>query len=192
MNQEWPSRNIVVFDLETLRTPEEVGGWKAQEMGLSVAVLYSYHDHRYLVYDKHNVKDMVSLLNSSGMVVGFNHTRFDYEVLRGLGYEIMPLRDYDILVESWKSDGLDPDTYDKHHAGYGLDIMAFSTVGSRKTGNGADAPRLWAEGRIAEVVTYCMNDVRLTKELFEHILEWQDVRLQGRRIRMRNPFANWE
>ena len=39
--------------------------------------------------------------------------------------------------------------------------------GFPKTGSGELAPKLWQDGRQKEVIEYCLNDVRITRELFE-------------------------
>lgn len=55
-------------------------------------------------------------------------------------------------------------------AGYGLDATCEVNFGINKTGNGAHAPVAWQRGRFGEVVDYCINDIKLTKVLFDHVL----------------------
>ena len=55
----------------------------------------------------------------------------------------------------------------KTRAGYSLDALALANLGQAKTGHGALAPELWQQGRYHEVIRYCLNDVWLTKQLFD-------------------------
>jgi len=56
-----------------------------------------------------------------------------------------------------------------------LDSIAFSTLGRGKTGHGAHAPELIAKKKWAEVFAYNLQDVRLTKELFEFIKKYHYI-----------------
>ena len=49
-------------------------------MGLSIAVTYS-NINGFHCYTEEKVNELVSLLKSANLVVGFNHIKFDYEVL---------------------------------------------------------------------------------------------------------------
>lgn len=50
----------------------------------------------------------------------------------------------------------------------GLDSVARSTLGVGKTGDGLDAVRFFAQGRMEELKQYCLNDVKITRELYEY------------------------
>ena len=77
-------RNIVYFDLETMRAADEVGGWKhIDKMGMSIGVTYSTGNGEYSIYQESEVNDLIEELQRADLVVGFNHIRFDYEVLHG-------------------------------------------------------------------------------------------------------------
>jgi len=49
----------------------------------------------------------------------------------------------------------------------GLDLLAKENIGSGKTGHGLEAAQLYSEGKIDELKKYCLNDVLLTKELYD-------------------------
>ncbi len=74
--------HVVVFDLETQKLAEDVGGWRnVRKMGLSVAVVHTEQDG-FLTFTEETVAELISLLKKASLVVGFNHLRFDYEVLK--------------------------------------------------------------------------------------------------------------
>jgi DEAD/DEAH box helicase domain-containing protein len=147
-----------VFDLETQRSAEEVGGWhRADRMGLSCAVVYDAGRETYLEFLEDQVDELLALMRQLDLVVGFNSKRFDYRVLSGYtDFDFRRLPSLDILEEV------------KTRLGYrlSLDHLAQASLGARKSGDGLQALRWWKEGRVREVIDYCRSDVRLTRELF--------------------------
>jgi hypothetical protein len=52
-----------------------------------------------------------------------------------------------------------------------------------KSGNGAQMPRLWQQGRVAEVYNHAMQDVLMTRRLLEHVCQRQGrVERRGRTL----------
>ena len=76
--------------------------------------------------------------------------------------------EYDLLCEVRLASG-QPALYTpgETRAGYNLDALALANLGKAKTGHGALAPALWQQGKYHEVIRYCLNDVMLTKALFD-------------------------
>ena len=153
-------RNIVYFDLETQKSAEDVGGWDhIRDMRMSVGVTYSTARGGYRIYAEPHVNDLLTELQRADLVVGFNHLRFDYEVLHG--YTVMDLSQIptlDMLVELQKAI--------KHRLS--LDALASATLGAEKTSDGLQALRWYREGRLLEIAEYCCFDVKITKLLHEY------------------------
>ena len=153
-------KNIVFFDLETQKSADEVGGWdNISAMKMSIGVLYHAAREEYQIYDEAHVNDLITDLRRADLVVGFNHLRFDYEVLHG--YSAMDLRQLpslDILVELQK--------VLQHRVK--LDDVANGTFGVEKTAEGLQAIRWFREGKLLEIAEYCCYDVKLTKMVYEY------------------------
>ena len=153
--------DIVYFDLETQRTANDVGGWgKKHEMGMSVGVTYSSKDHCYEIFGEDSAEQLVRRLQRADLVVGFNHVRFDYDVL--MAYTILDLREnlvsLDLLQEVERIVG--------HRLKLG--DVAQATLGVGKTADGLDAIRWWREGKILEIAKYCCFDVKVTRLVHEY------------------------
>lgn len=154
------SRNMktVVFDLETQKLAQDVGGWKnISKMLLSVAVTYSKEDG-FMTFTEKNVDQLIENLMSSELIVGFNHVSFDYEVLSAYTSEnLKTLNNLDLLLEA------------KDRLGYrlSLDHFAEHTLGRRKSGSGLDAAGWYKQGRMDLIEKYCTDDVQLTSDLYE-------------------------
>jgi len=153
--------DIVYFDLETQRTANDVGGWdKKHEMGMSLGVTYSSRDNCYEIFGEDRAEHLVKRLQRADLVVGFNHVRFDYDVL--MAYTILDLREnlvsFDLLQEV------------ERIAGHRLKLedIAQATLGVGKTADGLDAIRWWREGKILDIAKYCCFDVKVTRLVHEY------------------------
>src|SRR5690242_11082672 len=131
-------KNLVYFDLETQKSAEEVGGWdKISRMGMSVGVTYSTATGAYKIYGEKQVDDLINDLQRADLVVGFNHLRFDYEVLHG--YTTLDLRQLptlDMLVE----------LHNTLQHRLSLDAIATATFGVEKVAEGMQAIQWYREG----------------------------------------------
>ncbi|MDH5477922.1 MAG: DEAD/DEAH box helicase [Nitrospinota bacterium] len=159
-----PEKRILFFDLETLRSAAEVGGWNnTHKMGMSVGVVYDSREKKATRYFEQETDAMVEKLLAADLVVGFNHIGFDYGVLAG--YTKINLRatapSFDILLDV------------KERLGHrlSLDHLAQATLGKGKTADGLQALAWWKEGLYDKVADYCEADVMVTKKLFEFGLE---------------------
>ena len=52
-----------------------------------------------------------------------------------------------------------------------LDQVAEGTLGIKKSGHGLDAIRWWKDGEIDKVKKYCLDDVLITKDIYEYALK---------------------
>lgn len=165
-------KNIVVFDLEIKKPIEEcTKGWKSlDEMGISVGCMYDYVTSRFRIFMDDNIQELIDRLNApETLIVAFNHIQFDNALLRASGHALKPdaeLNNYDMLVVSREGAGVKG----FGHKGFKLDDHLMATGLPMKTGHGAMAPLLWKEGKMGELIDYCMNDVTQEKNLFEYML----------------------
>jgi DEAD/DEAH box helicase domain-containing protein len=147
-----------VFDLETQRSAQEVGGWhRADLMKVSCAVLYDSAEQVYHEYLEKDMPRFIEHLQQYDCVVGFNIRRFDYKVLSGYSdFDFDTLPTLDLLEKIHKQ------------LGYrlSLDHLAKVNLGSKKSADGLQALRWWKQGKIREIIDYCRQDVRITWEIY--------------------------
>jgi DEAD/DEAH box helicase domain-containing protein len=157
------NRRILVFDLETQLSAEEVGGWSAiRLMRLALGGIFDSQDGEVHFYDEAHAEDLITHLRRGDLVVGFNQIRFDYEVLRGYTFDSLgDLPTLDILVEVEKQCGLR----------LKLDTIARATLGVKKLADGLQSLVWWKEGRLDLIEEYCRKDVEITRDLFFFALE---------------------
>lgn len=179
----------LIYDLEIIKAiPERNGqpesdieycaGWQDHaNMGISVCCGYEYDSGRYRVFCLDNLYEFSNAVNAADIIIGFNNIAFDNAVIRACWQPLVKLpekweeKSYDLLREIWVAAGLAPTFNFKTHGGFGLDAMCEANFGTKKSGNGALAPKWWQRKMIGNVIDYCLNDVALTKQLFDHVLK---------------------
>lgn len=159
-------------DEKLLEGLEYCDGWQDHAgMGISVLGVYNYEDGRYRTFMSDNLGELQSLIDRADFVVGYNIIKFDGPLLANNGINIPPEKYFDILVEIWRASGLSCEYDKENHSGFHLaQTIEENISGACKTGNGADAPVLWQQGRIGQLIDYCMSDVFLTKKLMDSIM----------------------
>ena len=177
-------KHIVYFDLETQKSAEEVGGWhRVRDMRMSVGVTFSTQRNGYRVYGEKEVDALIEELRRADLVVGFNHIRFDYEVLHG--YTVLDLGEVasslDLLVELQKT---------LNHR-LTLDSVASATLGTEKTADGLQALKWFREGRLLEIAEYCCYDVKITKMVHEFGRDRRQVFYTNRNGQLLSVPVSW-
>ncbi len=153
------SENILVLDLETQRSFKDVGKQNLDKLRVSVVGIFDYRRGSYEAYEE---KDLISLdqrIREAGLLIGFNIRRFDLPVLAP--YLFIPIENLPVL------DLLDGIEKVRGHRA-SLDSIAQPTLKLRKSGTGFDALTLFREGKMEELKRYCLDDVRLTKEVYDY------------------------
>jgi DEAD/DEAH box helicase domain-containing protein len=158
-----PPARYGVFDVETQRSAADVGGWhRADRMGISVAVLYDSASDSFKTYLEKDIPELIKDLQTFELVVGFNNKRFDNRVLSAYSlFNLASLPTLDIMEVI------------ANRLGYrlSLDRLAEHTLGVKKSANGLMALQWYKEGRIEEIINYCRQDVKITRDLFLFGLE---------------------
>lgn len=152
-----------VFDLETCRSAEEVGGWRnAHRMGVSVGIIYDGERDEFCTYLEDEVEELIAHLCSLDLIIGFNNKRFDNQVLSAYTtIDLAALPSLDLLEEVHRV------------LGYRLSLnrLAEVTLEAEKTADGLQALKWYKEGKIDLIRKYCREDVKLTRDLFWHAVE---------------------
>jgi len=154
--------NKIVLDLETQKSFQEVGGFgKNHLLKVSVVGIYSYPLNKYLTFTEDQLYKLGEMLQEADLLIGFNTINFDYQVLQPyLNFKLADIPSLDILQEVEKVLG--------HRIK--LDNMAQSTLGVGKSGDGLQALKYYKLGQMEELKKYCLDDVRITKEIYDYVL----------------------
>lgn len=154
-----PAGRYVVLDVETQKGFHEVDRKKLHQLKISVACIYDSKTDKYSAFEEKELLKLEEALKAADLIIGFNIRDFDMEVLAP--YILTPVAKLpvlDLMVEIEKVRG--------HRVS--LQSVAQATLNVSKSGSGWDAITLFKEGRMEELTKYCMDDVRITKDIYEY------------------------
>ena len=151
--------NSIVLDIETKNTFFDVGRDNFDALDVSLIGVYSYNKNEFIAYEEHQIEDFIESLKGIGLIIGFSINRFDIPVLKKHSKEMN-------LFSIPRLDLLDEIEF-KTGKRVSLNNLAKTNLGLEKTHHGLEAPNLYRDGNIEELKNYCLNDVKITKELYE-------------------------
>jgi DEAD/DEAH box helicase domain-containing protein len=152
-------RRVLVLDVETQRSAEEVGGWSnCHLMRVAVAVTWDTRREAMTAWGEAEVPALLEALAKAELVVGFNIDRFDLGVLRGYARpeDLRGVRTFDILADVAKRLGFR----------VSLGALATETLGRGKTADGLQSLAWFRAGEVDKVREYCEKDVEITRDVF--------------------------
>lgn len=149
----------LVIDIETKNTFADVGGQaNIKDLDISFVGVYSYNQNGYLSFFENELDKLTPLLQKAGLIIGFSINRFDIPVLdKYFNFNLFALERLDILEE----------IEEKLGRRISLDELAYTNLKANKTAHSLEAIKFYKEGRLEELKNYCLNDVKITKGLYE-------------------------
>lgn len=152
----------VVFDIETKMAPFGRGRLDVRDLELTVVGAYDSVSDTYHAYTLEELRDLWPVLEHAELLIGYNSNAFDIPLLnRYYPGNLASVGSLDLMVEVQKVLG----------RRLRLDTLAQATLGRGKSGHGADAGVWWEQGLYDKVKEYCLDDVRLTRELYDYALK---------------------
>lgn len=161
----------IVFDIETANDFAETGSPEPASLELALVGIYDSADGVYRSFVKEELKDLWPLLERADLLIGFNIEHFDLPIL-GKYYtgNLGRIKSVDLLKEVRDSLG----------RRIKLDTLAEATLGRKKIGHGMESIRWWKNGEVEKVRKYCLEDVKITKELYDFAREKGHLKYRDR------------
>lgn len=149
----------VVFDIETKNFFQDVGKNDPTLLDLAIVAIYDSETDSYSSYLEEELVKLWPILERTDMLIGFTSEHFDMPLLnKYYPGDLTKIKHLDILKEI-------KNIYGRRMK---LDQLAEGTLGKNKSGHGSDANKWWRAGEIERIRSYCIDDVRLTKELYDY------------------------
>lgn len=159
--------DTLVFDIETQNffTDPDVGRDNFEALKISAVGIYSYSKDEYVCFEEGEMEKAAGLFRGAGKLVGFSSNRYDVPVLN-LYFQKLSA---ELRVNLWEKERVD--LLERIEAVHGkrvsLSRLAEANLGRAKTRHSSEAVALYREGKMDELKTYCLEDVRITKELYD-------------------------
>ena len=167
--------NEVVLDIETSNSFADVGKYDPTLLKVSLVGVYSYATDRYESFLEPDLPKLWRILESADRVIGYNIIGFDFPCLNSYyPGDLLKLPTLDLLVEIEKALGFR----------IKLDDVAHGSLGVGKSGNGLQAIEFFRRGEIDKLREYCLQDVKVTKEVYEFGLANKHVKYKDRMERL--------
>ncbi len=152
----------IIFDIETKNTFQDVGSNNPVDLDVSLLCTYDTETKEYNTFMHDDLDRLWPLLESADMLIGYNSDHFDIPILNKYYHgDLTKIKSLDLLKEIKNSLG----------KRIKLDSVAEATLGINKSGHGLDAIKWWNSGEIDKIKKYCLDDVKITKEIYEYALK---------------------
>jgi len=145
----------VVLDIET----DGLIGANNAMPKITLIGVYYYETDEYASYLEHELPNLWPRLERAERIIGYNTKGFDLPVMNSYyPGDFLTFQNLDLLEVIAASLGFR----------LKLDSVAQATIGAGKTGHGLQALEYFRKGELDKLRDYCLMDVKITKEVYEH------------------------
>jgi len=194
--------DLIVYDVELCDVVKKKEDWKRIDQDwFGCATAYSYTKNRYFFFlHKSGLAQLKALLHNA-FTISFNGINFDSKVILGRDRITSLYNGWrtGVVIRSGSTKWMEYDLFTQclkgifkcendlkaskriSPGGCKLEDIASATLNIGKSGNPANAPILYKQQRYGELLAYNLQDVRVTRSLFEHVMKHGWLRNKGGR-----------
>lgn len=161
----------IVFDIETTSTFAYINDKNVTDLDIAIVGAYNSDTDAYTSYTAEELPNFWPLIESTDAIIGFNSDTFDVPLLnKYYPGDLFSIKSIDLLKDVHKALG----------RRIRLNNLAEATLNEGKSADGLKAIEWWQKGEVEKVREYCLQDVKVTKDLFEYaknngLLKWKDL-----------------
>lgn len=162
----------ITFDIESISDAGYHGRLDIDEQELTVVAIHDSETGEFSSYLREDLPKLWPILERADLLIGYNSNTFDIPLLnRYYPGDLTRIPSLDLLVEVQNSLG----------RRLRLQALADATLGKSKSGDGGKAMEWWRAGNYDKVREYCVDDVRITRALYDYAkthgkLKYKDLR----------------
>lgn len=175
----------IFFDIETKNTFQDIGKNEPAALNLSIVCIYDSETKEYTSYLEGELNKLWPIIEQADMLIGYNSDHFDIPLLnKYYPGDLTKIKSLDLLKEIKDSIG----------KRLKMDHVAEGTLGINKSGHGLQAITWWKQGEIEKIRAYCIDDVKITKKLYEYALKNKKLKYRdsGKLITIPLVTDSWE
>ncbi len=157
----------IVFDTETKNIFSDVASNDPAALDLSVVCIWDSETDKYSSYFEEDLPKLWPIIEKADALVGFNSDHFDIPLMnKYYPGDLTKVHSVDIMKAVKESLG----------RRIKLDSIAEATLGTKKIGHGLDAIVWWRNKELDKLVKYCIEDVKITKDVYEYALKHKELK----------------
>ena len=178
----------ITFDIETRNLFQDVSSTESTDLDISVVCIHDSLTNEYSSFLQEDFPKLWPIIEQADMLITFNGDHFDIPLLnKYYSGDLTKIKSLDLLAEVKKVLG----------RRIKLDTIAEATLGIKKSGQGTDAVTWWKNGEIEKVIKYCIDDVKITKDIYDYALannklKYKDFFSSGEIKDIKLNTSNWE
>lgn len=173
---------MIFLDIETQNDWTGGEAFSIKDMKISYTGVIDAETGRSFDFWESDMEKLGEMLKESDKIIHYNGFTFDMPVIANyLGDWVMDLPQIDLMVAMNKKIGFRPK----------LDDLANATLGYGKNGSGADAVKYWVGGDLESLKKYCLQDVRVTMEVYEFGVKNGYVKYYDRKGFLKETEIDW-
>lgn len=152
----------ITFDIETSNLIPVMSRQELHRMDISVVAIHDSETGEYSSYDQSEFPKLWPIIEKADVLIGFNSDTFDIPILNNYyPGDLTKIRSLDLLSEVYKALG----------RRIRLQNLAEATLGHGKSADGLKAVEWWQQGLYDKVREYCIQDVKVTRQIYEYALK---------------------
>lgn len=153
---------VITFDIETKNIFQDVGSNDPVDLDVSVVGIHDSETGEFSSYLEADFGKLWTIFEQADAFVTWNGDHFDIPILnKYYPGDLTKIKSIDLMRDVQKVLG----------RRLKLDSVGEATLNRRKSGHGLDAIEWWRNGEIEKVIKYCIEDVRLTRDLFDYAVK---------------------
>lgn len=162
----------ITFDIETANLIPMMNRQEWSRLDISIVGIHDSQTDEYTSYSKEEFPQLWPIIEAADVLIGFNSDNFDIPLLNHYyPGDLTKIRSLDLLAEFYKALG----------RRVRLQNLAEATLGHGKSADGLKAVEWWQAGEYQKVRDYCLQDVKVTREIYEYALKhgklkYKDIR----------------
>jgi DEAD/DEAH box helicase domain-containing protein len=174
---------MLFLDIETQNDWTSGDAFKIDEMKISYVGVIDSENGKEMDFWEDDIEELGELLKKADLIVHYNGFTFDMPVIANyIGREVMDLPQLDLMVAAHRKIGFRPK----------LDDLTNATLGYGKIGKGSDAVKYWVSGDLVSLKKYCLQDVKVTMDLYYYGLEYGSIKYFDRSGFIRETEIDWK
>ncbi len=162
----------ITFDIETTNLIPAFSRQEFHRLDVAVVAIHDSSTGDFSSYTEAELPKLWPILEKADVLIGYNSDSFDIPLLNHYyPGDLTKIRSLDLLVEVYSALG----------RRLRLQNLAEATLGHGKSADGIKAVEWWQQGLYEKVREYCIQDVRVTRELYDYArthgkLKYKDLR----------------